>query len=71
MDGRTALPSPLTQCHLKLQGRLTLLLGPPGSGKSVLLRTLAGQLSPSKTVRVGGWVGGPVLGCISFRGCGE
>lgn len=35
-----------------LQGRLTLLLGPPGSGKSVLLQTLAGQLRPSQRVRV-------------------
>ena len=35
-----------------LQGRLTLLLGPPGAGKSVLLQTLAGQLRPSKGVRV-------------------
>lgn len=26
------------------QGRLTLLLGPPGSGKSVLLKALAGKL---------------------------
>lgn len=36
-----------------LQGRLTLLLGPPSSGKSVLLKTLAGQLAPSKSLRVG------------------
>ena len=35
-----------------LQGRLTLLLGPPGAGKSVLLQTLAGQLRPSSRVRV-------------------
>lgn len=39
------------------QGRLTLLLGPPSSGKSVFLRTIAGQLPPSKTVRVRGPAG--------------
>ena len=35
-----------------LQGRLTLLLGPPGAGKSALLQTLGGQLLPSNRVRV-------------------
>ena len=37
-------------------GRLTLLLGPPGSGKSVLLQTLAGQLRSSKRTRIQGSV---------------
>lgn len=36
------------------QGRLTLVLGPPGAGKSVLLQTLAGQLRPSKKLRMQG-----------------
>ena len=36
-----------------LQGRLTLLVGPPGSGKSVLLQALAGRLKPGKHLRVG------------------
>ncbi|KAL4448626.1 hypothetical protein ABPG75_005845 [Micractinium tetrahymenae] len=35
-------------------GRLTLLLGPPGAGKSVLLQALAGQLAHSKSLRVAG-----------------
>ena len=33
-------------------GRLTLLLGPPGSGKSVLLRTLAGRMRKLNNVQV-------------------
>lgn len=39
-------------------GRFTLLLGPPGAGKSVLLQTLAGRLRPSKSLRVSGRGGG-------------
>ncbi|GAB4820274.1 hypothetical protein N2152v2_007320 [Parachlorella kessleri] len=35
-------------------GRLTLLLGPPGSGKSVLLRTLAGRMRKLNNVQVSG-----------------
>lgn len=35
-------------------GQLTLLLGPPGAGKSVLLQSLAGRLRPSKSLRVRG-----------------
>ena len=38
------------------QGRLTLLLGPPGAGKSVLLRRLTGQLEASPTLELGGEV---------------
>ncbi|KAK9830492.1 hypothetical protein WJX72_012062 [[Myrmecia] bisecta] len=37
-------------------GRLTLLLGPPGSGRSTLLKALAGQLEHDKAIRVGGEV---------------
>lgn len=39
-----------------LPGRMTLLLGPPSSGKTVLLQALAGQLQQSKTLRVSGSV---------------
>ena len=31
-------------------GRMTLLLGPPGSGKSILMKTLAGMAPPIATV---------------------
>ena len=36
-----------------LQGRMCLLLGPPGSGKSSLLKILAGKVKNSKLVQVG------------------
>ena len=43
-------------CHacllLTLQGRMCLLLGPPGSGKSSLLKILAGKVRDSKLVQV-------------------
>ena len=35
-------------------GRLTLLLGPPGSGKSMLMRALCGQLKWESKLKVGG-----------------
>ncbi|GMH32356.1 hypothetical protein BSKO_00190 [Bryopsis sp. KO-2023] len=35
-------------------GRMTLILGPPGSGKSVFLQLLAGKLKPSSTLRIRG-----------------
>lgn len=37
-------------------GRLTLLLGPPSSGKSMLMKTIAGQMEPSAALRMGGEV---------------
>ncbi len=37
-----------------LQGRMTLLLGPPGSGKSAFLQVLAGRMRPSGFLRVQG-----------------
>lgn len=33
-------------------GRCTLLLGPPSSGKSVLLQALSGRLRPHRGLRV-------------------
>uniref|UniRef100_A0AAV2Z6L6 ABC transporter domain-containing protein n=1 Tax=Lagenidium giganteum TaxID=4803 RepID=A0AAV2Z6L6_9STRA len=35
-------------------GTMTLVLGQPGSGKSVLMKTLSGLFQPSKTVQVSG-----------------
>lgn len=35
-------------------GRLTLLLGTPGSGRSVLMRALAGRLGRERTLKVRG-----------------
>ena len=35
-------------------GRLTLLLGPPGSGKSVLLQALSGRLRAHEGLRIDG-----------------
>ncbi|GMH43967.1 hypothetical protein BSKO_11901 [Bryopsis sp. KO-2023] len=49
-------------------GRMTLLLGPPGSGKSVLMETLAGRESDS--LQVSGEItynGVPLSGCIPQR----
>jgi ABC-type sulfate/molybdate transport systems ATPase subunit len=31
--------------HMRVQGRMTLLLGPPSSGKSTFMRLLAGRLA--------------------------
>lgn len=39
-------------------GRLTLLLGTPGSGRSVLMKALAGRLGQEKSLKVTGWAGG-------------
>lgn len=39
-----------------LPGRLTLLLGPPGSGKSVFLQLLSGRLRSHKGLRIVGSV---------------
>lgn len=37
-----------------LQGRMTLLLGPPGAGKSTFLKILAGRLHATKQLRIEG-----------------
>ena len=41
---------------VRCAGRMTLLLGPPGGGKSVLLQALSGRLRPHRHLRVGGVV---------------
>ena len=43
-------------CVLCMQGRLTLLLGPPGSGKSSLLKALAGKMAHAAGVRSSGTI---------------
>lgn len=47
---RKVLP-PSRPCTLA--GRMTLLLGPPSGGKSVLLQALSGRLRPRRNLRVG------------------
>lgn len=37
-----------------LQGRFTLLMGPPGSGKSSLLKALSGKLEKNSTLHIDG-----------------
>ena len=46
-----------------MQGRITLLMGPPGSGKSVYLKMLAGRFKPSPELRMSGGV--KYNGCTS------
>lgn len=41
--------------------RLTLLLGTPGAGRSLLMKALAGRLTFEKTLRVRGRAGGACL----------
>lgn len=48
-EGVTAM-----SCGLSLQGRMSLLLGPPGSGKSAFMQILAGRMKPSSYLRVSG-----------------
>ena len=47
LDGATGVLQP---------GRLTLLLGPPGSGKSILQAALAGRLKESKGLKIHGTI---------------
>jgi ABC-type multidrug transport system ATPase subunit len=44
-----------------LQGRITLLMGPPGSGKSVFVKMLAGRFKPSPELRMSG--------SVKYNGC--
>lgn len=50
--------TPAARCRVPTPvqpGRLTLLLGTPGSGRSVLMKALAGRLGQEKTLKVGVW----------------
>ena len=50
-------------------GRLTLLLGTPGSGRSVLMKALAGRLGQEKTLKVGAacpWLPSRCCACGCF-----
>lgn len=51
-----------------LQGRMCLLLGPPGSGKSSLLKILAGKIKNSKLVQVTHLI---LLPCLCVCGLSE
>lgn len=44
-----------------LPGKMTLLLGPPGSGKSLLLKALSGRLRENSTTKA--------VGTILYNGC--
>ena len=46
---------------LRVQGRITLLMGPPGSGKSVFLKMLAGRFKPLPELRMSG--------SVKYNGC--
>ncbi len=51
-----------------LQGRMCLLLGPPGSGKSSLLKILAGKIKNSKLVQVTRLIWLPCLCvCVGYQ----
>ena len=39
---------------MSIQGRMCLLLGPPGSGKSTMLKALAGKIQTSNLLKVRG-----------------
>lgn len=47
-----SVPLILTPPFQSAQGKLTLLIGPPGSGKSVFLQALSGRLKPHGGLRV-------------------
>ena len=53
--------APRTRAHARAQCRLTLLLGPPGSGKSVLMKALSGQLRETAHLRA--------TGEVTWNGC--
>ncbi|KAL4434347.1 hypothetical protein ABPG75_000788 [Micractinium tetrahymenae] len=48
-------------------GRMTLLLGPPSGGKSVLLQALSGRLRPSRNLRISGSIKYNGLGLDDFQ----
>lgn len=49
---------------------MTLLLGPPSGGKSVLLQALSGRLRPSRNLKARVW-GGVLAACVDGRIAGR
>ena len=61
------VPGLLNPAHLPVcppqPGRITLLLGTPGSGRSVLMKALSGRLRSEKQLKVRGDAAPAVMPC--------